>query len=594
MKNGENNKWLDKVLADAIGEEKSRPDFEKWQQNHRQEVEMLTSRAGGDGAASAGPRSKGATVMKSRIVQLAAAAAIIAATVVGVAVFSGSDEQPNAAMKQMAEETKKEPSANRARTDEGALDIKQDPALAEKVDVELGRIDEMYEAGDMKGLVALLAEGEPATRLAASNFLAKREASGGFVPLPDAGEGMADGLGEDGAGPSIEKGPKVSGTGEQSKETGQVHVSTGLVSGTLDSSVKGFAEPTTTAAPDIIKKEVRLVPVEAPAVQASEPVGIFFEDFDSYTEGADLSSGRFGGWGGRWGGNITVTGDYFVSAPYCARMDNNEGCWESQLYHPLPFCPEVVFSADIMAEATGRTGCHQFDVELRLYNPDVRQWGSTIFCIAIVDHNTDWHDGPGLVASSGIYSENDALSEHDALIIDPDYEKLVGRWINVQVRADSIKHVADIWIDNVLRASVALDPNLCPYAGITLDCANGIGYVDNIRVYSLGGCAAMGPIQAEVEIEPQTINSDIQYRWLACRLRLGTKHDVADIDRERIRLNDRLTPTWVWMDEDKQVLMLKFPWSEVEPMLTAASARLKFSGSLTDGTKFEAVAALSK
>jgi hypothetical protein len=73
---------------------------------------------------------------------------------------------------------------------------------------------------------------------------------------------------------------------------------------------------------------------------------------------------------------------------------------------------------------------------------------------------------------------------------------------------------------------------------------------------------------------------------------LGINHDVADIDREKIRLNDKLTPTWAWIDEDKHILMLKFPWWDIKPMLAGASVPLKFSGSFTDGTEFEGAAAL--
>ena len=91
MKNGENDKWLDKVLGQALGGEKSRPDFEKWQENHREEVQMLTSRAGGDGAVSTGPLSKGARIMKSRVTKLAAAAVIVLGVYLGLHFIGGPD-----------------------------------------------------------------------------------------------------------------------------------------------------------------------------------------------------------------------------------------------------------------------------------------------------------------------------------------------------------------------------------------------------------------------------------------------------------------------------------------------------------------------
>jgi len=58
------------------------------------EEALAKSRRRGLGAPS---KSRGRAVMRSRIMKIAAAAAIIAATVVGVAVFSGPDEQPGEA-----------------------------------------------------------------------------------------------------------------------------------------------------------------------------------------------------------------------------------------------------------------------------------------------------------------------------------------------------------------------------------------------------------------------------------------------------------------------------------------------------------------
>jgi len=44
MKRPENDKWLDYTLSEAIGAEKSEPNFDKWKQKHPEAVEMLTSR----------------------------------------------------------------------------------------------------------------------------------------------------------------------------------------------------------------------------------------------------------------------------------------------------------------------------------------------------------------------------------------------------------------------------------------------------------------------------------------------------------------------------------------------------------------------
>jgi hypothetical protein len=84
MKAPENNKWLDELLIEAIGSGKSLPHFEKWQQNHPEAVEMLTSRASRQSPAVARPLNIRKTIMKSPITKLAAAAVIILAVVLSI------------------------------------------------------------------------------------------------------------------------------------------------------------------------------------------------------------------------------------------------------------------------------------------------------------------------------------------------------------------------------------------------------------------------------------------------------------------------------------------------------------------------------
>ncbi|MHC4335045.1 MAG: hypothetical protein ACYSUV_15015, partial [Planctomycetota bacterium] len=276
MKNGENNKWLDKVLGDAIGEEKSGPDFENWQQNHREEVEMLTSRAGGDGAVSGGPHSKGATVMKSRIVQLAAAAVIIAIVAVGIKVFSGPEEQAGEVTRETPRLAERELAVDRARKDGAGLNAVEEAAPAEEVDVELKKIEQMYADGDVQGLVALLASGEPATRLAASNFLAQRQGFG--EEPPDVEKGTGDEGVESPSAPGGEKGPKDAGTGAQAGETGGVLVSTGRGGREVGLSGEARPEPDTMGEPDTASEADELVAAE----EAAAGKHVVARDFEGY------------------------------------------------------------------------------------------------------------------------------------------------------------------------------------------------------------------------------------------------------------------------------------------------------------------------
>lgn len=84
MKRPENDKWLDDALAETIGSEKTKPNFDKWKQEHPEAVEMLTSQAGREAQASPSPLSIRRTIMKSPIAKLAAAAVIIIACFTGL------------------------------------------------------------------------------------------------------------------------------------------------------------------------------------------------------------------------------------------------------------------------------------------------------------------------------------------------------------------------------------------------------------------------------------------------------------------------------------------------------------------------------
>lgn len=82
MKRLEDKDWLDEALTKAIGSEESKPNFEKWKQDHPEAVEMLTSRAKSKPSVYKRPLNIRRIIMKSKITRLAAAAAII--IVVGI------------------------------------------------------------------------------------------------------------------------------------------------------------------------------------------------------------------------------------------------------------------------------------------------------------------------------------------------------------------------------------------------------------------------------------------------------------------------------------------------------------------------------
>jgi hypothetical protein len=89
MKRPENDNWLDKALTKAISSQESKPNFEKWKQDHPEAIEMLTSRAQPKSSAYKRPLSIWETIMKNRITKLAAAAVIIIAVFIALYPFTG-------------------------------------------------------------------------------------------------------------------------------------------------------------------------------------------------------------------------------------------------------------------------------------------------------------------------------------------------------------------------------------------------------------------------------------------------------------------------------------------------------------------------
>jgi len=319
--------------------------------------------------------------------------------------------------------------------------------------------------------------------------------------------------------------------------------------------------------------------ISLPAIPAQFET-IFFEDFDSYPDGANLSGGGYGGWVGRWGGNITVSSEESVSSPHSAKMDNNLGCWESGLYHLLPSHPVVWFSADIMGRATGRMGCHSYDVHIWLNNPnDTGTLGITLE--SRVEGGYIW--GTGLVGftwwSTGVMPT----------ILEAGYPEHVGRWINVMVKLDKNLNQADFWVDGIHRATLPVNPAYPLSNSIVLGCGEGLGYVDNIMVFT-----ELPAIAANIDIDPDTLNLKSKGKWITCYIELPEGYDVADIDVSTIILDGQVPaeskPTAIADYDSDGIadLMVKFSRSAVQGIIgTAEQVELTVTGELSDGTLFE-------
>lgn len=110
----------------------------------------------------------------------------------------------------------------------------------------------------------------------------------------------------------------------------------------------------------------------------------------------------------------------------------------------------------------------------------------------------------------------------------------------------------------------------------------------------LGFCATnvwAEPALVDIDIKPDTLNLQSKGKWITCYIWLPEEYDVADIDLDSIFLNEEIGADWSWIDEEEQMLMVKFSRLDVKEMLVElgllGDVELTVSGELTDGTKFE-------
>lgn len=107
MRPSENDKWLDETITNAVGSNASKPDFDQWQQKHPEAIETLKSHAGQwENAFPAQLYSIGRMIMRNRIAQFAATAAVLACVWVGVSRFASQADR-SAAFAQVLQQIEK-------------------------------------------------------------------------------------------------------------------------------------------------------------------------------------------------------------------------------------------------------------------------------------------------------------------------------------------------------------------------------------------------------------------------------------------------------------------------------------------------------
>src|SRR3972149_4852845 len=120
---------------------------------------------------------------------------------------------------------------------------------------------------------------------------------------------------------------------------------------------------------------------------------------------------------------------------------------------PIPYYPVIWFSSDIMGKVSGRTGCHDIEAMIRLYNRNQGgPWGSTQMFISLMNGPGEFNYGPGLIAGTSQYMIGGGVVWEDIVTLNPNYQELAGKWINVMAKVDMQENQADVWVDGVYRA----------------------------------------------------------------------------------------------------------------------------------------------
>jgi hypothetical protein len=92
-------------------------------------------------------------------------------------------------------------------------------------------------------------------------------------------------------------------------------------------------------------------------------------------------------------------------------------------------------------------------------------------------------------------------------------------------------------------------------------------------------------IDANINIDPDTLNLKSKGRWITCYITLNEPYDVVNIDISTILLEDTIPAEWGDIQGDR--LMVKFDRSDVQAMFPVGTYNMKVTGELTDGTSFE-------
>ncbi|MHC4083886.1 MAG: hypothetical protein ACYSWZ_02965 [Planctomycetota bacterium] len=98
-------------------------------------------------------------------------------------------------------------------------------------------------------------------------------------------------------------------------------------------------------------------------------------------------------------------------------------------------------------------------------------------------------------------------------------------------------------------------------------------------------------IEAEIEINPKTLNLQSKGKWITCHIWLPDGYNVTDVDSHSVFLEGEVEAERIWLQENQQCVLARFTRSDVCQMLVelghSGEVELTVECYLTDGTRFE-------
>ena len=94
-------------------------------------------------------------------------------------------------------------------------------------------------------------------------------------------------------------------------------------------------------------------------------------------------------------------------------------------------------------------------------------------------------------------------------------------------------------------------------------------------------------VLVDIGIHPRIVNLASNRNWLSARIELVSDCNAADVNSASVALEHQVPADWIWFNENQNVVMARFPFSDVKKILKPGEAELVVSGYFEDGTYFE-------